>query len=70
LNELLKIAGASLVALIFSAGGFYFGVRRMRKDLNGVGGRQRKMDRNFVLILMVICNKREDRELIATLMKE
>jgi len=69
-DELLKIAGVSLVALIFSAGGFYFGVKQMRKDLNGIGGRQRKMAMNYLLILMVTSDKREDRELIATLLKE
>lgn len=67
---LLKIAGVSLVALIFAAGGFYFGVKQMRKDLNGIGGRQRKMGMNTLLILMVVSDKRADRELIATFMKE
>jgi hypothetical protein len=60
----------SLVALIFSAGGFYFGVKQMRKDLNGVSARKRKMAKNFLLILMVISEKREDRLLIASFMKE
>jgi hypothetical protein len=56
-----------LVALIFSAGGFYFGVKRMGTDLKGVSTRQAKNAKNVLLILMVISDKRADRELIANL---
>jgi len=55
---------------VFLAGGFFFGVKQQRKDLNGAMGRVRKMDRNFLLTLMVILDDREDREFVAKLFRE
>jgi len=59
-----------LVGVIFGAGGAMAVLRRMSRDLNGVGGRQRRFEKNLVLVLMVITEKREDRMFLAQFLKD
>lgn len=59
-----------ILGIVFAAGGAYFFVRRQGKDLNGIGARSRKFERNALLAFMVLAEKREDREYIAKLFRE
>jgi hypothetical protein len=59
-----------LIGVIFGAGGAYVTLRRMGRDLNGVGGRQRRFEKNLVLVLMVVTDKREDRMFLAQFLKD
>lgn len=58
------------VGVIFGAGGAFALFRRMQKDLNGLGGRQRRLEKNLTLALMVVLEERRDRELLAQFLKE
>jgi hypothetical protein len=49
---------------IFSAGIFYAGVKGMRKDLNGIGRKQREM-----LAVLIETASKEDREKFIALLK-
>ena len=55
---------------LFSAGIFFARVMRMSKDLNGLGGRSGRFERNVLLTLMVTHDKREDRELLAKMLRQ
>ena len=59
-----------LVGAIFGAGSAWAALQRTRKDLNGVGGRQRRFEKNVVLALMINAQKREDRMLLAQFLKD
>jgi len=59
-----------IVGIIFAAGGGWMMLRQVRKDLNGVGARQRKLEKNLILVLMVNTANREDRMLLAQFLKE
>ena len=45
-------------------------VQRTHKDLNGVGGRQRRFEKNVVLALLINAEKREARMLLAQFLKD
>jgi hypothetical protein len=59
-----------IIGVIFGAGIAYGAMQRMKKDLNGVGGRQRRFEKNLVLVMMVITEKREDRMFLAQFLKD
>jgi hypothetical protein len=59
-----------IVGLIFAAGVAWSALKQTKKDVNGVGARQRKFEKNCLLALLVISEKREDRELLAQFLKE
>jgi hypothetical protein len=59
-----------VIGVVFGAGGALAVLRRMGRDLNGVGGRQRRFEKNLVLVLMVITEKREDRMFLAQFLKD
>jgi hypothetical protein len=44
--------------------------RQVRKDVNGIGSRQRRFERNCTLAMMAILDDRRDRELLAKFLKE
>jgi len=56
--------------LIFGAGGAWAIFKRVRKDVNGIGKIQRRDRWNRMLADMVTLEKREDRELLARMMRE
>lgn len=58
------------IGVIFGAGSAFAIFRRMGRDLNGVGGRQRRFEKNLVLVLMVITEKREARMFLAQFLKD
>jgi len=70
LNQLPTQAVIWIVGVIFGAGGAWGAIQRTRKDLNGVGGRQRRFEKNVVLALMINAEKREDRMLLAQFLKD
>ena len=55
---------------IFSAGIFFARVMRMSKDLNGLGGRSGRFERNILLTLMVVLEKPEERKLLAEMLRQ
>jgi hypothetical protein len=60
------LGGAVLV--IFTAGGTYAVLQQIKKDLNGMGakfGRFKDHDTRMVITLLVLADKRSDRETIA-----
>jgi hypothetical protein len=59
-----------IITLIFAAGGAWAMFRQTRKDLNGIGARTRRFEKNLLLALMVTTEKREDRELLARFLKD
>lgn len=66
-----------IVGVIFAAGGAWVLLKQVRKqadetrrELNGLGASMRKKERNMLLALMVICEKKEDRVLLANYLKE
>ena len=59
-----------IVGVIFAAGGGWMMLRQARKDVNGIGARQRKFEKNLVLVLMVNAANREDRMFLAQFLKE
>lgn len=56
--------------VIFSAGIFFSRVMRMSKDLNGLGGRSGRFERNVMLTLMVALEQRRDREWLAQMLRQ
>lgn len=62
--------GIWLVSTIFAAGGAWVAFRQVRKDVNGIGKIQRRDRWNNMLGLMVITERREDRQRLADLMRE
>lgn len=62
--------GIWLVGVIFGAGITLAVVRQMRKDVNGIGKIQRRDRWNTMLARMVITEIREDRQVIADLLRE
>jgi len=56
--------------VIFSAGILFARIMRISKDVNGLGGRSGRFERNMVLTLMVISEKRDDRELLAKMLRQ
>jgi hypothetical protein len=61
---------STVIGLIFGAGGAWAVFQRMRKDLNGIGAVQRRDRWNSMLALMVIHEKREDRQRLADLLRQ
>jgi hypothetical protein len=59
-----------IVGGIFGAGGLWFLVRQMRKDVNGIGARQRRFEKNVLLWAMKQTEKEEDRRWLADLFRE
>lgn len=62
--------GIWLVGVIFGAGITLAMVRQMRRDVNGIGKIQRRDRWNTMLARMVITEIREDRQVIADLLRE
>lgn len=58
------------MGLVFGAGGAWAIFMRMRKDVNGIGAVQRRDRWNLILALMVIHEKREDRQRLADLLRQ
>ena len=56
--------------VIFSAGILFARIMRISKDVNGLGGRSGRFERNMVLTLMVIHERRDDRELLAKMLRQ
>ena len=56
--------------VIFSAGILFARIMRISKDVNGLGGRSGRFERNIVLTLMVIHERRDDRELLAKMLRQ
>lgn len=56
--------------VIFSAGILFARIMRISKDVNGLGGRSGRFEKNFTLAMMVIHEKREDRELLANVLRQ
>lgn len=69
MSGLADIAWA-IVGAIFSAGMFYARVAQMRKDINGIGGKSRRFEKNLTLVLLVMTESKEDREMIARYLKD
>jgi hypothetical protein len=61
---------AAIASFIFTGGGLYTEFRRLRRDVNGMGNGARKRDRNMLLALLIISEKRDDRETIARYLKD
>jgi heme exporter protein D len=65
--------GAIVVVLVnaaFAAGGIVFAHRRLVRQVNGLGKRHERLERNALLYLMTKAEKREDRELLMRLFRE
>jgi hypothetical protein len=62
------IAGVS--GLIFGAGVSWALLERLRKDVNGLGFKMRRFERNAVLFAIAITERREDRLEIFRAFKE
>jgi hypothetical protein len=60
----------AVLGAIFAAGAFYARVSQMRKDINGIGGKSRRFEKNMTLVLMVMTERKEDREMIARYLKD
>lgn len=62
------------LGLVFSAGSLIAGMRlgqaQARKDINAIGKIQRHDRWNLMLAMMVVTEKREDRQRFADLMRE
>jgi hypothetical protein len=56
--------------VIFSAGILFARIMRISKDVNGLGGRSGRFERNLVLTLMVLTEKREDRQFLAEMLRQ
>jgi hypothetical protein len=69
MNHLAEI-GWALVGAVFAAGGLYARIGQMRKDINGIGGKSRRFEKNLTLVLLVMTDKKEDREMIARYLKD
>jgi hypothetical protein len=59
-----------LVGVIFGAGAAWGTFARMRKDMNGIGAATRRNNWNTLIALMVITEKREDRQCLADLLRQ
>jgi hypothetical protein len=59
-----------VLGLVFGAGMLFAMIKEMRRDLNGLGGRAQRFERNTILVLMTVTDKREDRELLATMLRQ
>jgi len=62
------------LGLVFGAGVTYATIlhklRQNNKDINAIGGKQRRLDKNLVLVLMAITESKEDRIYIAQFLKD
>lgn len=56
--------------VIFSAGILFARIMRISKDVNGLGGRSGRFERNVLLTMMVVMEKREDRRLLAEMLRQ
>ena len=59
-----------IAGLVFGAGVAWAGLRQNKRDINSVGGKQRRFEKNLVLALLVIADKREDRIYLAQFLKD
>jgi hypothetical protein len=66
---ILKIAWGLAVA-IFTAGGAWVGQKLLRKDVNGIGRRLRKLEVNTKLGIVASCEDRETRWRLVDLFRE
>lgn len=57
------------IYLAFAAGGYVAGFKRLRKDVNGIGKRQRNFQENATKAILASCPP-ADRIAIADLLKE
>ena len=67
----------AVATLVFSAGGAYYGIARLRRDCNGLGAKTGRMQDEassrylkICLALMVNEDSRENREKLADLLAE
>jgi hypothetical protein len=74
MSDVIARLGIWLVGIIFGAGiaygGMKAGLARQKTDLNAIGGKQRRFEKNTVLALMIILEKREDRMRVARFLKD
>lgn len=63
-------AGWLLAGLIFGAGVAWAKFLRLHRDLNGLGRGYRRDRWNFMLAVMAMTEKREDRELLANFLRD
>lgn len=70
MNSIPANAVIWIVGVIFGAGATWGLLKQTRKDLNGIGGRQRRFEKNIVLALLINAEKREDRMLLAQFLKD
>jgi hypothetical protein len=68
--DILVHALVWIIGVVFGSGVAYAGLRQVRKDLNAIGGKQRRLEKNLVLVLLAITEKREDRIYIAQFLKD
>jgi hypothetical protein len=68
-NHIAEIAWA-LIGAVFAAGALYARISQMRKDINGIGAGRRRFEKNFTLVLMVMTESKEDREMLARYLKD
>ena len=59
-----------VIGVIFGAGGAWAIFLRVRKDVNAIGAVQRRDRWNLMLALMVIHERREDRQRLADLLRQ
>lgn len=59
-----------IVGVVFMAGITYAAFQQLRKDVNAVGGKQRRFEKNLVLVLMAITDKPEHRIFLAQFLKD
>jgi hypothetical protein len=62
------------LGLVFGAGVTYASIlhklRQNHKDINAIGGKQRRLDKNLVLVMLAITESKEDRIYIAQFLKD
>lgn len=58
-----------VAGIVFGAGGAWAVLQRMRRDLNGLGRAYRRDVGNLTLWLLTVTERREDRELLARLLR-
>jgi hypothetical protein len=59
-----------IVSMIFGAGAAWGAFKTLRKDVNAIGQIQRRDRWNLMIAMLVITEKREDRQRLADLMRQ
>lgn len=62
--------GKYVLLLLFTAGIVWERFRRMRADVNGLGRKFRKMDKNLTIALLELADSEEQRKVIRDLFRE